>query len=71
VAHSCKNKQEFTLKQGETSWLPTDFDLTPQLPLNITPNGFSEAYVKNMEQFGPITEVHLHLTFYKINSMFG
>jgi hypothetical protein len=47
------------LQKGETNWLPSGFDFSPQLALNNTPNGFSEAYVKNMERIGSMTEVYI------------
>ena len=47
----------FKIDAGETNWLPPDFNFKGQLASNNTPNGYSTSYVKNMEQFGGITEV--------------
>ena len=47
----------FKVDAGETNWLPAGFDFVPQLSANATPNGYSTAYVNNMERFGGMTEV--------------
>lgn len=47
----------FKVDAGETNWLPSGFDFSATLAANATPNGYSTAYGKNMERFGPMTEV--------------
>lgn len=47
----------FKIDAGETNWLPPGFNLSSQLAADATPNGFSTAYVRNMERFGRLTEV--------------
>ena len=46
----------FKFDAGETNWLPDDFNFDA-IPLSRQPNGYSEAYVRNMERFGPMIEV--------------
>lgn len=49
----------FKFDAGETNWLPSGFDFSRSLPATATPNGFSTAYVKALEQFGGMTEVRV------------